>query len=149
MGMENHHLLNRQFKTVCCNRGFPISHLPEGKQLEEFCAVPPYVSGSSWTFPYSCCPPTFCHYELVLISSVFLLTGNTSSAPCSSGLSTTLTFGKGICKRRAGQGITAPGLPSLRRHLSGCSPTLGWFLLPSLGPGARAPRNPGESCCSP
>lgn len=33
--MKNHNLLNRQFKTMCCNRRFPIFYLPEGKQLEE------------------------------------------------------------------------------------------------------------------
>lgn len=79
------------------------------------------LKGSSWRRvfcctslapPYSHLPPTPCHHEFILIVSVlpFFLTGNTSSAPYSPGLSTTLTFGKNSLKWRGGEGITAPGL---------------------------------------
>lgn len=49
MGMENHNLLDRQFKTMCCNRRFPIFYLPEGKQLEEsFLLYFPVSLGDPW-----------------------------------------------------------------------------------------------------
>lgn len=50
--------------------------------------------------------------------------GNPSSVPCSPGLSTNLTLGKSIRKRRDGQGMTAPELVSLRTHINACSPRL-------------------------
>lgn len=122
MGMENHNLLNRQFKNLCCNRRFPIFHLPEGKQLEEsFLLYFPTSLGDPRHFLI----PAFLLLLTVMNLFSYFLTGNTSSASCSSRLSTTLTFGNGIRKWKDGQEITAPGLASPRSHLNACSPTLG------------------------
>lgn len=127
MGMENHNLLSRQFKNMCWNRRFPRFYLPEGKQLEEsFLLYFPMSLGDPRHFLI----PAF----LLLLATMNLfshfllslfLTGNTSSVPCSPGLSTDLTSGKSICKWRDGQGITTPGLASLHSHINACSPRLG------------------------
>lgn len=130
-GVENHNVLNRQFKNMCCKRRSPIFYLPEGKQLleESFLLYLPMSLGDPMQFLI---PAFLLLLAIMNLFSYFLfslfLTGIISSVPCSSGLSTTLTFGKGICKWRNGQGITVSKLASLQDHINSCSPTLSCIL---------------------
>lgn len=69
--MENHNLLNRQFRTMCYNRRFPIFYLPEGKQLEKsFLLYFPMSLGDPW---HLLIPSFLLLFDIMNLFSYFLL----------------------------------------------------------------------------